>query len=129
MALTNEEARRIDAKVAEKVMGWTMSPGPFGETQDIYQCWHQDGKPILTVHMWNPATSIAAAWEVVVKLKKIMSEFEIELESSSGYPDEWSIGIKWLDSEGEQHGMFYFTSTAAPHAICLAALKAVGVEV
>lgn len=117
--------RELDALIAEEVMGWRIFPdGPNGEmhTIDANQCeCHEYDIP-------HYSTDIAAAWEVVEKLKTIgLRDFNIELSSGSEHLNEWEVSIYWLDDE-QRHGPFYFSSdstNSAPYVICLAALKAV----
>jgi hypothetical protein len=99
--------RELDALVAEKVLGWPAA---------------RDAKAIGEAGYWTagderfihglPAfsTDIAAAWEVVEKLiaSDEWPEFSLEYEAT----------LKW--SVGDCYG------ATAPHAICLAALKAMG---
>lgn len=65
------------------------------------------------------STSIAAAWEVVEKLKHLEPEIEWSDEHQCWHMTLW---------KGANQGMMP-GSASAPHAICRAALKAVGVEV
>jgi hypothetical protein len=111
----------LDALVAEKVMNyrggedisWDLSQQPFRQTV----------QPLLY------STDIAAAWEVVDKVRaRIPSQFAIGCE---GYPLYW-----WARFVGpglvpgmENYGWHEAQAPTAPLAICLAALKAVGVEV
>jgi hypothetical protein len=112
-----DAGRELDALIAEKVMGWNMSPAPFGTTQDVYQCWHQENRPLMTIHMWTPSTDITAAWEVIEKMK----------DKGWGYifvngPTETSTNFWFYKTDDENHTA---SSMNEPHAICLAALKAV----
>ena len=62
------------------------------------------------------STSIAAAWEVVEKMRESVS-LEIEYQLFANEDGTWDVafGIEAFQS-----------ATTAPHAICLAALAAVG---
>jgi hypothetical protein len=112
---TNMEGRtmkpgpELDDLVAEKVMG--RPPQEYADAR---------GRP-----GWVPpfSTSIAAAWEVVEKVQQL----------------GWMLnGVRCLDrlEHGDWVCIFerrgqpdaYKHSPTAPHAICLAALKAVGAE-
>lgn len=105
--------RKLDALVAEKVMGWALS-----NKESI-----KDGL-IYTDRGWTSAypsysTDIAAAWEVVEKFRWAEPELSWNDETHS-----WIVHF--------QKGMYsgYANSAeTAPHAICLAALKAIGVQV
>lgn len=135
-----DAGRELDALVAERVMG--------------YQWWHREG---LRNHLLSPdaaqwagsldmkpgaaetdkafyngappySTDIAAAWEVIERMTAQGWHYEIGGPAASTphwarfgrgdydpHNDEWD----------EQHiGM----GSAAPHAICLAALRAIGEE-
>jgi hypothetical protein len=123
--------------VAEKVLGWTevkkvelngsaafqylgVRPGEVPSKYTGY-------KPSYTIPQYS--IDIAAAWEVVEKLKALVDDLEIEISSSSEYPEEWEVSVKyfkWCEGEEQQYGPFYFTEKTAAHAICLAALKTIG---
>lgn len=103
-----EAGRELDALVAEKVMGLDCS----------WRCVTLDGTgrdrgPARRIKPYS--TNIDAAWEVVEKLK------ENHTVNIHGYSDGWEVGLigpgsAAVDGQAE----------TAPHAICLAALKAVG---
>lgn len=96
--------RELDALVAEKVMGWTEVCGYEGEYKGYWK--------ILPKY----STDIAAAWAVV----------ELPLF------DGWAIGRnasgKWEVFNPWENNFVVSVADTAPHAICLAALKAVGYE-
>ncbi len=111
--------RELDAVVAEKVMGLSVRPieviGASGVHADVGTVdlprRMPDGR--MGVHAAPlPAysTEIAAAWEVVEKLRSPV--FVLEWE-----PDRWLASFCGEDEDA--------TADTAPHAICLAALKAV----
>jgi hypothetical protein len=109
--------RELDAVIAEKVMGWTRLSHPYGEQT------HKtlDGRTILADFLSAPdgmklphySTDISAAWEVVEKLRELGWYLAIHSDPKRGYfatiPRADGIQIE---------------SETAPHAICLAALKA-----
>jgi len=115
--------RELDALVAEKVMGLSITT------------WGDPNSPIVgydkfTRDLPHYSTSISAAWEVVEKLIMIGSNvghtwtMEYDLEDLA-----WDVGYKgWDYDTGWSWEMVDWPVTAptAPHAICLAALKAVG---
>jgi len=86
-------------------------------------------------HGWNPSTNIADAWRVVEKLcnwdvddNMLVLEGQgpdIEEEGQPGWVAKqwWKADIVGI--AGHNIG----EADTAPHAICLAALKAVGVEI
>jgi len=137
--------QELDELIAEKVMGWKKidrkaigwADGPLvwdtGESSE-----QENSSP--TRQWFNPSTSIADAWRVVEKIiargregtlchpglrdpvvKVGMSEADIFceiFESSTGY-----VGVPVFRES------IVIYSSSAPHAVCIAALKAVGVEV
>lgn len=120
--------RELDTEVALKVMGLQfvikvyepgsldMRPGSVNyKFRHESQGWRTpDGELLDELPYYS--TDIAAAWEVVEKLD-LLSTLLLQ-KNSSGV---WGV---WNEDTGQVH----FGDTA-PHAICLAALKAVGVEV
>ncbi len=111
-----EAGRELDALVAERVMGYTVRRGPGANYDGMllpWEVWDRDGKS------WNPikySADIAAAWQVIEKLADRDPMIAIW-----GYED--GTAGWFCDFEGiKDH------ARTAPHAICLAALKAVGVD-
>lgn len=109
-----EAGREMDALVAEKVMGWEKvhnNPVVWGDS------WYGiDGDALMRLPHYS--TDIAAAWQVVEKVIA-GDEYEIGFENGQHYAKLGSAkgGYAWAGQA---------TGTTAPHAICLAALKAVG---
>jgi competence transcription factor ComK len=105
--------RELDALIAEKVMGWkrkTIKLVNMVEEQDVLI------DPRLKTYSQPPhySTNIADAWLVVEKFPQIdicMSKVD----------DKWNCFIEFADHMA--------IAETAPLAICLAALKACGVEV
>lgn len=114
--MTNEELRKLDADLAEKVMGWKRDKG-FLLPPDDHQAtinhwaaeWDEEGRP-----HWLPfySTDISAAWEVVEKFPA-MQLFK------------YTTGT-WVCCWGAEGKLFEAEADTAPLAICLVALKAVG---
>lgn len=129
--MTDDE---LNSLVAEKVMGWRSAPH--------YNYWmtYHEGRSFelhALIAEWKPSTSIADAWQVVEKLSEKMGvnisnvtpiarpgtmfwrvtffDGEPAISNGSGNVSNWTEGV------GESPSM--------PRAICLAALKSVGVEV
>jgi hypothetical protein len=108
--------RELDALVAEKVMGRNGAVEQWRQTAN--------GPDMITattaaVDGWRPipnfSSDIAAAWEVLEKLRGMLHE---EISVASSYDKKfWVVCL-----EGTQQ--LAHAETAA-HAICLAALKAV----
>jgi ABA sandwich protein len=132
MALTPEQMRKIDCAIAEKVMG--LKDIRMEESWPSQEClvygFHPHRKCGIPVPEYS--TNIAAAWEVVEKMKETYS---VCIEKGKDVP-AWSV---WLIPEHKRGDGFHYiedilekfgdSSCSLPHAICLAALKAVGVEV
>ena len=136
-----QAGRELDALVAEKVMGievqwrpWHDRHGNEGREPYMANASRQGrlarGQPLYSGGAINPySTDISAAWEVVEKLRKSYrvrihefgSGWQASLEIKDGrlrYPIE-------ISHEGDESA----NSDTAPHAICLAALKAVGIDI
>jgi hypothetical protein len=109
-APTLKAGRALDALVAEKVM----------------ECRILDG--------WSPSTDIAAAWEVVEKLREREDSIRIETREGPQH-NEWWVAIDQFVKDEEWAGGGYYSaekiftaqSASLPLAICLASLQAVGV--
>jgi hypothetical protein len=105
--------RELDALVAEKVMGLLVI-----EPLRLYY-----RHPTVTDEIPEYSTEIAAAWEVVEKIKTQVKAETDSRDFTIMYVDnKWLVG--WaLEYDG---GMDKLVSAdTAPHAICLAALKVV----
>ncbi len=109
--------RELDALVDEKVM----HEGPcaredYGIGNGFRRCecgavgrWNED-----FVHYRPYSTNISAAWQIVEKLKAQDPALFFQLANSINRKWECQCGDGWSESD------------TAPRAICLAALKAVG---
>lgn len=132
-----QPGRELDAMIAERVMGWPH----IGET-DAFRLFTSYGGVIFdgvpekfTIgsipHRWEPSTDIAAAWDAV---ERVQSELR-EVGSRGGICDV-RLTVHRYGPEGDyrvafsKHPMRRLYAAAwsksLPHAICLAALKAVG---
>lgn len=111
--------RKIDAEIAEKVMGWTkQNPWPDQERLGWFDDTVQDD-PSRAFKGWEcPKFSedISAAWEVVENILSSKGSFNIVRCDSIEW---WSVRI------GSRPAV---TEKSAPLAICKAALKAVEVN-
>lgn len=113
--------RYLDALIAEKVMG--LESLQLLDPKVAGYVYPDDVWP----HIPDYSTDIAAAWEVVEKLTTSVYT-SIELEPVAHYK-EYTAAISFEVDDGDAvtiAGPFYFTASSMPHAICLAALKAVG---
>lgn len=95
--------RELDALVAEKVMGETR-PRVWGT---------------INAGIRPYSTSIEAAWQVVERIKSLHGRTFSVTFDGSGWVAGYDLGLEW--------GMGVPVGETAPHAIALAALKAVGV--
>lgn len=106
--------RELDSLVAEKVMGFevreTMDGGP--QIKGIGRC------P-------DYSTWISAAWEVVEKLYSLDTSEPTILQIYGPLSDGYRVTIFWEHHDGRINEVHVVAKTAT-HAICVAALKAVG---
>lgn len=126
--MSGQAGRELDAKVAERVMGWErveflrdMLPGTF---------FIHDDRGVVAVindkfNEFTPSTSIAAAWEVVAALEGnsmflTLNRNQIPNEAN-GQQSKWDAYF-WDNDKQMAHDV---TASTVPLAICLAALKAV----
>lgn len=138
--------REIDALVAEKVMGliisdihgekceWELWPEMF--EYDSEYCYELYGSSGHYIPVKKYSTDIAAAWEVVEKLGSIVGyDFTVEItydKDTAAFPDKYFCTITNGDSNSLNPKVKLFMGSSedsAPKAICLAALKVVGVDV
>ncbi|TCJ98221.1 UNVERIFIED_ORG: hypothetical protein BDK47_1187 [Anoxybacillus amylolyticus] len=108
------DSRAIDRLVAEKVMGWVQ--GEYAKDKWYYKKNEQIQGMAKFINDWNPSTNIADAWQVVEKF---------EIVEINRIMDGYSCEITLFDPFRIRRG----EAKTAPLAICLAALKAVGVDV
>lgn len=108
-------SREIDHAVAEHVMGIYFKKDPDDETPGILKsmCEHY-------------STDIAAAWLVAEKLVQEKIYFEIHPPLDIG--EQWSV-TGYDGYNAERNSNADGEADTAPMAICLAALKAKGIEV
>jgi hypothetical protein len=105
--------RELDALIAEKVMGQTLRQLGHVFSQRV-------GDVVPMFEIPPPySTDISAAWQVVERLV----EMRIML---SLIPARYDNGFRWQAKWGEYSSDKWDQAPTAPHAICLAALKAVG---
>lgn len=131
--------RELDALIAEKVMGFKdvhfKVCSTFGlDTSD----WHMtpDARyPYAiargcTLQVPHYSTDIAAAWEVVEKLPTIeitnCKGNSLLFDARANEKDKWVVAVR-VSAEADYSNpkFIYSQAVSAPHAICLAALKAV----
>ncbi len=153
MNAVREAGRELDALVAEKRMGrcrwcwdnrsqWLKVPSPEGFEGSSHQVGDENEIDPLTKERvwyclkhnklawtWNIpgySTDIAAAWEVVEKLREDGWSFHVD---DVGFNDategQWRVMFTEATT-GNKH--VFADGQTAPHAICLAALEAVDGE-
>jgi hypothetical protein len=113
-----EPGRELDALVAEKVMGWKRDGMSWIDTDGEIR-YYEASK-------YEPSTSIAAAWEVVEAMR--MRGFSLNLNQviHADGSNEWYVQVQFFKNPKGYNPGGYEPAAAAPHAICLAALKALG---
>lgn len=123
-------SRELDQFIAKEFMQWTVIGGKY---------WSKDGPTLHDMEAWSPSTDIAAAWEVLEKLRDLDSGAPaiwppaiyapgavISLGEYNG--SEWQVRMAVSANEDtpinwDVPGFVAYGETA-PHAICLAALRA-----
>jgi hypothetical protein len=103
----------LDVLVAEKVMGQAIPREGFPASH----------RPTFPGAYYLPAysTDIAAAWEVVEKLQSMQAEASLLMIKN---PVVKTCRVRFMTENAEIAG--HSQEQSMPHAICLAALKAVG---
>lgn len=111
----------MDARVAEKVMGWTHNG----------MWWSLPGETVETSRVGQPpeySTDIAAAWDVAEKLKHMTAEdewFEMGFNRKGDLKGLWWVSFTFhVEYEGDAPRTTASGNTA-PLAICRLALKVV----
>lgn len=108
----------MDALLAERVMGWTpqaRSGVGFTTPEGEYR----------SIDIWTPSVDIAAAWQVVEKLDRDGWWWTLDKTWTADGPDQWQVSLLPSESlQTDRRGDAL--APTAPHAICLAALRAVG---
>jgi hypothetical protein len=117
---TEMSARERDALVAEKVMGW-VDVRSGGKENTPAHWFIGRGSDGLYHHIPNYTTRMDNAWEVAEKLK-------IAIIPQAGEPPQNMKYLAEVGTEPFEPKIEVFAPTA-PQAICLAALRAVGVEI
>lgn len=133
-----EAGRELDALVAEKVMGLSQRSGSWFD--NLGNKLYSPASTYSDDDIWLPeySTDIKAAWEVAEK-SDIESLIRIEdgrwIANVVGYYDP-NEGTKAWPRLNEYYEISIYEDAvkdtigkSAPHAICLAALKAMGVNV
>lgn len=130
--MTEKQLREIDALVAEKVMGWKRQR--YGV--EGVQWFEPRGNSVWLGPTIVPAYTkdIAVAWQVRDKflhweIKSNQFDVRCELGCFEDGPEgSCTIGESVVPLKQKGEGDFVMVEDVTPLAICLAALKAVGVE-
>lgn len=110
--------RELDALVAEKVMGWVIGSDHISHDGIGFS------RQYLDIALPRFSTDIFAAWKVVEKLHSLGFKIGVDAQTNS-----YSACVVATLEKGIYKVVANEVKETAPHAICLAALKAVGVEV
>lgn len=135
--------RELDALVAEKVMGVCLhdlqsKPSVYMQMKEkngphdwtMFECakCHSRFMDKFIPYLPNYSTSIADAWAVVEKMGRWNGfEFMIQTQDPEYCKAKYEAGWYEPSYDGPE-SRAVGESDSAPHAICLAALKAVGVD-
>jgi hypothetical protein len=106
-------SREIDALIAEHVMGHS-----YGVGTAVAGIWYP--RPDGSIEPYS--TDIAAAWQVVEKVKDTLTGFGMVWHPEK---QKWHVMYNYVDFNKP----YFSEADTAPMAICLAALDAAGVEV
>lgn len=104
--------RKIDALVDEHVMGQCLA-FPYEGSDDQASAWYD--------YIPHYSTDMAAAWEIVDKLKAI---YTFDIDNYSNRDGKWYVEIQ---GDEDAHGCAHVMAGTAAMAICLAALKLKGI--
>ena len=107
-----EAGRQLDAEVAVKVMGWMLVHKPIGDGPRTDAAISPTTQCMMSIPHYS--TDIEAAWAVVEKLSMTTKQYWRTDYFSTGAHVEVSVGGQSYEAAEE----------TMPHAICLAALKA-----
>lgn len=128
--MTDKPGPELDARIAEEVMGWKLfaynQPWPCGKP---HTAWIASGGRIINQCDWEPSTDIAAAWEVVKKLRDMWTEATKESSGFDDFPKPFddTAFFNYLRRSADRRWPWALLY-ASPETICLAALAAVHQE-
>jgi Phage ABA sandwich domain len=116
--------REIDRLVATKVMGWKILEIKHTDS-GVIGGFYDDGEKLIGVGEWSPTSDIRVAWQVVEKLRDRYVYMNL-----TNNDDSYCCELMEQDLENSsRYFTYYADAETAPLAICLAALKAVGVNI
>jgi hypothetical protein len=109
--------RERDTLVAEHVMGWKLDK-PYWSEKEV---WVKSGTNYDWTENWSPSTNIADAWQVAEKLQEVYLYTDIRTCA-----DFYEV---WITDHANDSATETFATPKLPEAICLASLKAMGIEI
>jgi len=118
----------LDALVAEKVMGWRKRYP--NDPQLVWYWADATGLFERAKQTWRPSTSIAAAWDVVERMRQL--GWTVSLLNRNRKEDQtefWYCDFRPHTAIVPQDSLWVDHIPTAPYAICLAALRVVGADV
>jgi len=117
----------LDALIAEKVMGWSQSTHP--KTKPGWLAPPDNLEGLYDPSWIKPySTDISVAWQVVERMEK-RGRWIIEVRLNAFKASFlYSLGLTPAGPTREFYGDSGVGAESMPHAICLAALKAVGYD-
>ncbi len=127
-------SRELDALIAEHVMGWTKrisadhtgSPIKALRAIGVIYAWKDAKKKEQGLDVPRYSTDIAAAWMVVDRMRTHVPDYRaLRMES---VPLGYTVAFYSHKNPLNRVGAFVAAETA-PLAICLAALKALNIEI
>lgn len=118
-----QAGRELDAMIAEKVMGWApvLHYGERGTGYWAPSGCESDGAWVTDGDVPFYSADMAAAWEVVEEMAR--RGWKVDVQSRC--PPRWAVHVNFALPIT---GRVFERSDSAPHAICLAALKALEVS-
>jgi len=127
-----EAGSELDKLIAEKVMGWRLEMIGLGNDMPCY-C-ELNGPVGSLVEEWEPSTYILCAWKVVEKMDEDGFSFHFGSRGETEFDKEFLKYHFMFSTKGSVYRRPVEVprssfSESAPHAICLAALKAVGYDI
>lgn len=106
-----EPGRELDAEIATKVMGFKAADA------SVERCWTLDAEFELPPY----STNILAAWDVA-EHASLFNQHDLMLRQLND--NCWAMGERDYDYGWET----FAEGTTAPHVLCLAALKSLGIS-
>ena len=126
-----DELRKLDAEVAEKVMGWTreVQDGGVEGFRDAAGKFHVVGPGFESFHnFWSPSTDLAAAWSVIDAMRANGYSVDID-DFTARTPNVWTVRFFKGDfADPDEYGSAEAEAPTFTEAVCLAALRSMEVK-